>query len=401
MNEETFIPLNEAVDHMALWLWPVDASQEEAIAALDKMKATSGFFTPVYAARMLAKARITKQIEAFIDDGRLDLVERDVGQSPNGAKEVMVSAADLRKLLATPIQPDEYTERDLRAVINLWNTTESHERRLIDIHASQRTEPLDLHEWFRRDNWTPDEALRLLLGLSPGDFFADAGDHETSIRIVSARYLDGSLVSLEGWKNANVIKDILARKPEYRIYDDELPITSFELLHLSVKLSGMQTIWNSGDHASRNPPAYYIAWARKKGYEVPWLDWARSQGLIDGEATEATIRQPALRSASSVDSSSPSALPTPVIAKAFDGLNGWDSASWAKSLGDGRAKWLEAARKSKGRKGAAPATWDPIAIALALMNKGDSLAKLDAVFKKAPLRAWRGKWEDDTEVLRG
>jgi hypothetical protein len=43
----------------------------------------------------------------------------------------------------------------------------------------------------------------------------------------------------------------------------------------------MSSIWFSGDHKPRNPPAYYLEWAASKGLLVPWLGWARENGLID------------------------------------------------------------------------------------------------------------------------
>lgn len=97
----------------------------------------------------------------------------------------------------------------------------------------------------------------------------------------------------------------------------------------------------------------------------------------------------------------PAPLSSPTISAAFDGLNSWNEARWAKALGDGRTKWLIGARKSKGSKRPGDAaTWDPVIIALALKDKGAAWPRLDAVFKKSALRAWREKWERDTEQLR-
>lgn len=95
----------------------------------------------------------------------------------------------------------------------------------------------------------------------------------------------------------------------------------------------------------------------------------------------------------------PAPLPTPKIAAAFAGIK-WAENEWSKAMGDGRTAWLNKARKTKGRAGVGPATWDPITIALCLRDKDIPWFKLDAVFKKPALREWREKWERDTELLR-
>jgi hypothetical protein len=109
------------------------------------------------------------------------------------------------------------------------------------------------------------------------------------------------------------------------------------------------------------------------------------------------------RAASARDSNAetmPVPLPSPAIAAAFDGLNGWNENEWSKSLGDGRTAWLNKARVTKGRPGSDASTWNPVTIALALRDKNVPWPKLDAVFKKPALRTWRAQWQVDTELLR-
>lgn len=47
----------------------------------------------------------------------------------------------------------------------------------------------------------------------------------------------------------------------------------------SRKLDRITKIWNSGLHAQTNPPWYYIEWALKKGFKIPWLDYAIEKGF--------------------------------------------------------------------------------------------------------------------------
>jgi len=45
--------------------------------------------------------------------------------------------------------------------------------------------------------------------------------------------------------------------------------------------------WNSGEHEDRNSIAYYLNWASNKGLAIPWLEWAKSKGLLPTENTSA------------------------------------------------------------------------------------------------------------------
>jgi hypothetical protein len=93
---------------------------------------------------------------------------------------------------------------------------------------------------------------------------------------------------------------------------------------------------------------------------------------------------------------------TPVMALAFgkDNLNGWNEDKWARYLADGKAKWILATRVEAGRPGKISATWDPVKLALALLDKNVRLQKLDQVFKRAAFRKWQDIWMEKTELLR-
>lgn len=47
-------------------------------------------------------------------------------------------------------------------------------------------------------------------------------------------------------------------------------------------LSRITKLWDSGSHDARNPPKYYIDWAKSKGIEIPWLGYAEKGGFIGG-----------------------------------------------------------------------------------------------------------------------
>lgn len=84
------------------------------------------------------------------------------------------------------------------------------------------------------------------------------------------------------------------------------------------------------------------------------------------------------------------------VATAFKGLY-WDSKKWRKSLGD-PPDWLKECQKQKGVRGnnRISATWDPVGIALALLDKGVSEEELNRAFKKPELKDWVGEWKEKT-----
>jgi hypothetical protein len=93
----------------------------------------------------------------------------------------------------------------------------------------------------------------------------------------------------------------------------------------------------------------------------------------------------------------PPYLKTGELAKAFNGLHGWDLTKWKKNLAD-PPKWMKTAlvqTPGKGRNN--PNLWDPIklAMALAALEKNPvDLRELHRRFMSSDeLKAWRGEWE--------
>ena len=83
------------------------------------------------------------------------------------------------------------------------------------------------------------------------------------------------------------------------------------------------------------------------------------------------------------------------VATAFDGLL-FDHAHWLRNLAS-PPKWLVACRVCLGSK-TASALWNPAVIALALLDRGVDLKKLDAAFTH--LKEWRGEWREKSSGER-
>ncbi|RQR95309.1 hypothetical protein DIE04_17305 [Burkholderia sp. Bp8994] len=142
-----------------------------------------------------------------------------------------------------------------------------HERELVEQRGSKEANARlnrALRYWFRRDTWTPDEALPLLIGIDPGSL--SHGDSHI-------RYLDGALVCIAAAMHAHGV---------------EWPIESFDdfgkledLKAVPTLIHEMKFMWESGNHPPRTAPAYFIEWAQRKGFKVPWLASARHLNLID------------------------------------------------------------------------------------------------------------------------
>jgi hypothetical protein len=167
--------------------------------------------------------------------------------------------------------------------------SEEFERELISRHDAGNTLPLALHRYLKLDTWKSEQALPLLLGIDPDHlslarFVEDHPDGAVrTAALMSARYLDHSLVCLSGYSNHRIYLQATDADREV-IHKEGVPITSFVLMDLGIRLQGLEELWDSGQHAERNSPAHFIAWAESKGIEIPWLDWARKEELLSQPA---------------------------------------------------------------------------------------------------------------------
>ncbi|MBN3730903.1 hypothetical protein [Burkholderia sp. Tr-20390] len=142
-----------------------------------------------------------------------------------------------------------------------------HERELVEQRGREEANARlnrALRYWFRRDTWTPDEALPLLIGIDPGSL--THGDSHI-------RYLDGALVCIAASMHAHGVEWPIESFDDFGTLEDLKAVPS--LLH------EMKLMWESGNHPPRNAPSYFIEWARRKGFNVPWLEPARDLGLIE------------------------------------------------------------------------------------------------------------------------
>ncbi|WP_155644067.1 hypothetical protein [Burkholderia cepacia] len=141
-----------------------------------------------------------------------------------------------------------------------------HERELVEQRGSEKA-AARLHHvlcyWFRRDTWTPDEAFPLLIGIDP-DSLSHGDSH--------IRYLDGALISVAASMYAHGIERPIESFDDFKALEN--------LKAVPVLLHEMKLIWDSGGHAPKNSPGYFIEWARSKGFNVPWLESARDLGLV-------------------------------------------------------------------------------------------------------------------------
>lgn len=83
---------------------------------------------------------------------------------------------------------------------------------------------------------------------------------------------------------------------------------------------------------------------------------------------------------------------------AFDGIH-FDRNGWSNALED-VPKWIEPCRVTLGRKGdkTSPATWNPVLIAAALIDKRITAKQLDAVFVR--LNDWADEWREVSASFR-
>lgn len=86
------------------------------------------------------------------------------------------------------------------------------------------------------------------------------------------------------------------------------------------------------------------------------------------------------------------------VINAFDGLC-FDRNGWNNALSD-VPQWIEPCRVTLGRKGdkTNPATWNPVLIAAALIEKRITAQQLDAVFVR--LKDWADEWREVSASFR-
>lgn len=315
MDNNDLIPLEWAAEHLSVFNFPDASPPGKVLEWLQQLYGNKGGpFPPLYALRRLFSIENRPRVEYWVRAGMLKVYPSPNSDDTQEAASRWVRCRDLEELLPIELPwekddlgdgesaedrsalDDEYdlgeVEYPAMTLGDEWRQVEEREQLLREQCAHGNTEPKSLKAWFLRDNWTTQEGLLLLLGLIPGSCVELPSTELDGPRIASARLLDGSLVSFDDWRLANVADD-MARNHGTPIPLDEY-LTSRQLLDLSYRLQHMREIWDSGDHAPRNPPSYFIAWAGRKNFPPPWLGWARANGLFghEDEATGVGVEMP-------------------------------------------------------------------------------------------------------------
>jgi hypothetical protein len=131
-----------------------------------------------------------------------------------------------------------------------------------------------LRYWLILDSWTPFQAFSVLCGHSPEYIdFDESGNLLTNIRgeFYGLSWLNGLNV------DSTIVEEVLGEEFQRKLK------TAF-----SDRVKHLYSIWQTGTHQEqRYAPAYYIEWAQRKNFEIAWLDWARSEGLLTWEKKQA------------------------------------------------------------------------------------------------------------------
>lgn len=158
-------------------------------------------------------------------------------------------------------------------------------------------------------------------------------------------------------------------------------------------------------------PKTGVQWAMERGYlmsknirtwvGVPEVDWhtvwcSEWRKLGQTEAKEESAPHDTLAAREAVGRS----ITKQQVIDAFEGLHFHDRGGWRNALED-VPQWIEPCRVTPGRKGdnSTSATWNPVLIAAALIDKGIPLKKLDAVFIGLG-KDWLDEWEEASASSR-
>lgn len=133
------------------------------------------------------------------------------------------------------------------------------------------SDPVRLDLWLKRDTWTSEEAFLLMNGLDPtgtkigkhANFFDF--DKDTYIdEFKHIAFLDGRSVDLPRF---NAVCAALVEAGMRRKDDEQISCFKTTCWKTLDCIKEMQEIYLSGKHPERNPAAFYLAWAEKKGFK--------------------------------------------------------------------------------------------------------------------------------------
>jgi len=279
---EPLIPVEDAIRDIARERWPDSSRIKHAEEMLESLDAYPSLYPSILAARYLTTRELRAQVSALAANEQLRIYGTANGNPTKALDGAFVAKAEMLQRLEaihTHLSHEELKEvaDAISKVATEWSTLARLQLLLIDT-VGGLGEPTGLEHWFKHDNWSADDALWILSGVLPESVFMTETDI-TPEHLVSARYLDHSLIHFEGWQSENAAKDLgRLLGEEFRLAEEDLTNGRLRFYYQSYK--GRQSVWRSGAHADRNPPRYYIDWAASKGFEVSWLEWARGNGYL-------------------------------------------------------------------------------------------------------------------------
>ncbi|QIN62479.1 hypothetical protein SBC1_24940 [Caballeronia sp. SBC1] len=275
------VPLAEIVAELAELRWSNHGEEESAAAALEKAGGAPGYLSTMYAVQRVEHTYLWRIVGRLASEGTLKLFDPVRFVPTDAIDGAVIDGDELLSLLNdVPRFPDTASQEALaeetfQGVLTVLAEAE-HEK--VRAHHDG-SEPIALLDWLGHDTWKAEEALPILFGLSPDDLVRYT-DKEGAARLVSARHLDGSLVSFDAWQGWNDFQDMQKRRAECPSLEEHYyPVGAVMLHRVSKELTKAERVWSSGDHPPRSAPAYYVEWAQRKGFVVPWLQWARDKGL--------------------------------------------------------------------------------------------------------------------------
>ncbi|MDD5387879.1 MAG: hypothetical protein PHD37_00930 [Gallionellaceae bacterium] len=278
--------------------------------------------------------------------------------------------------------------------------TESSEAFIADLTKMMAKRQVDrydteLREWLELDTWAVDEGLLLLMGISPegasvewDGWQREDGGKINRVHIRNARLLSEPITYLSitsptvDLTKVSQIDDDVFIGGHFVANEQQLEKQEF-LRGIEEQLTRARRLWVSGPHGdSRYPVTHFMEWAEQKGISIPWLDRANEIGLLDGmvKGGQAPTRQ-ALH---------PPYLTTQQTITAFSSVRprGTQPNYWETAFKSPRP-WLIKAKHAD--------VWDPVAIAVGLLDKRVPAKSLDFVFRSPRLTPFRDAWEKASE----
>jgi len=167
-----------------------------------------------------------------------------------------------------------------------------------------------LEEWFRLDVWRPKEAMCLICDIDPDMADIDWPDNDS---VGPGFYADGPTINNALLLSKSELFYYLPRhftaeeKARYDSYslpledidpkklseeDRHLVEIADKIFELAVAEDTLKSLWIIFGRAkdakeidsSGTDPQWYVQWALKRGFKIPWLDWAEQHGFLAEES---------------------------------------------------------------------------------------------------------------------